>query len=118
MQKILVIEDVHCLRNDIVEVLIYEGYSAEGAENSPAGLAKVHSFSPDVIILDIKMPEMDGYSILEHIKKDPVTAGIRVIILGTRDDVLDIQAAMELGAEDYLLKPFHALELLITIRTR
>jgi CheY-like chemotaxis protein len=117
-KKILVIEDAQSLRKDIMEMLTSEGYLVEGAENGVVGLKKVHSFVPDLVTCDIMMPEMDGYQVLEHIRNDPITAALPVIILTARTDRTDMRMGMELGADDFLTKPFHAVELLGSVRAR
>lgn len=118
MKKILVVEDAPSLRKDMIEALSFEGYSVDGAENGIIALQKVHTFVPDLILCDIMMPEMDGYGVLEHIRNDPVTTAIPLIIVSARKDPLDIRVGMELGADDYITKPFNLEQLLASIRAR
>ncbi|MFN8561991.1 MAG: response regulator [Anaerolineae bacterium] len=118
MKKILVVEDAHSLRKDILEMLGFEGFEAFGAENGLIGVERAREHLPDLIICDIMMPEMDGYGVLEELRKDPTTATIPFIFLTARTDRTDMRQGMELGADDFLTKPFHAAELLATVRTR
>ena len=118
MKKILVVEDAHSLRKDILEMLGFEGFQAIGAENGLIGVQRAHEYSPDLIICDIMMPGLDGYSVLEELRKEPTTATIPFIFLTARTDRGDMRQGMELGADDFLTKPFHAAELLATVRTR
>ncbi len=118
MKKILVIEDSHSLRKDILEMLGFEGFEAVGAENGLLGVERAREYLPDLIICDIMMPGMDGYGVLESLQKNPVTALIPFIFLTARTDRMDVRQGMELGADDFLTKPFHAAELLATVRTR
>ena len=118
MSKILVIEDADALRNDIVEMLTFEGFSVEGAENGLRGVEAAQSYHPDLIICDIMMPELNGYQVLETLQKDSATRTIPFIFLTARTDRSDMRYGMGLGADDYLLKPFMATELLETIHAR
>lgn len=118
MTKILVIEDVHYLRNDVVEMLKYEGYDVRGAENGRVGVDVARDFLPNLIICDIMMPELDGYGVLDEIRATPATAGIPFIFLTAKTDRSDVRTGMSKGAEDYLTKPFLTSELLETIRAR
>jgi two-component system sensor histidine kinase/response regulator len=118
MKKILVIEDAQSLRKDILEMLGFEGYEAAGAENGLVGVQKAREFMPDLIICDIMMPGMDGYRVLEELHKDPVLVNTPFIFLTARTDRIDQRQGMELGADDFLTKPFTAAELLRTVKTQ
>ncbi len=117
-RKILVIEDVHYLRNDVLEMLRYEGYDVAGAENGIVGIKAVQEFMPDLIICDIMMPGMDGYEVLEKLRADPATRTIPFIFLTAKTDRPDVRRGMALGANDYITKPFYSNELLDTIKAR
>jgi two-component system, sensor histidine kinase and response regulator len=118
MNRILVVEDAHSLRRDILEMLTFEGYEVTGAEDGLVGVQRARELLPDLIICDIMMPHMDGYGVLETLREDVVTASIPFVFLTARTDRVDIRQGMELGADDYLTKPFTAAELLQTVRTR
>ncbi len=118
MKKILVVEDAPSLRKDILEMLGFEGFEAFGAENGVIGVQRAREYVPDLIICDIMMPELDGFGVLEELRRDPRTATIPFIFLTARTERIDMRQGMELGADDFLTKPFHAAELLATVRTR
>lgn len=115
MTKILVIEDEHSLRKDIMEMLSFEGYALVGAENGLVGIQEARKHLPDLIICDIMMPELDGYDVLDELRRDPQTAAIPFIFLTARTDKIDRRHGMEQGADDYLTKPFSVGDLLNTI---
>jgi signal transduction histidine kinase len=118
MKKILVIEDEHALRQDIIEMLQYEGYQMIGAENGAVGVQKARDYLPDLIICDIMMPELNGYEVLTELRKASFTATIPFIFLTAKTDKLDRRQGMEQGADDYLTKPFTVPELLKAITMR
>jgi two-component system sensor histidine kinase/response regulator len=116
--KILVIEDAHALRKDILEMLSFEDYDVRGAENGLVGVQTAREYRPDLIICDIMMPELDGYGVLAELQKDKSHATTPFIFLTARTDKGDIRQGMELGANDYLTKPFTASELINAVRTQ
>jgi signal transduction histidine kinase len=118
MEKILVIEDAHLLRNDIIETLNLEGYQVVGAENGLVGVEMAREHRPDLIICDIMMPELDGYSVLDELRKDSDLAMVPFIFMTAKTDKTDIRLGMGLGADDYLTKPFLTTDLLKSIRAR
>jgi signal transduction histidine kinase len=118
MKKILVVEDAQSLRKDILEMLGFEGYDAIGAENGLVGVEKARLEIPDLVVCDIMMPGLDGFGVLEELRRDPLTATIPFIFLTARTDRVDIRQGMGLGADDYLTKPFTASELLATVHAR
>lgn len=115
MVQILVIEDQKSLREEIIELLILEGYQALEAENGQIGLALAQSKQPSLILCDITMPELDGHQVLSALRQDPLTATIPFIFLTAKVDKVDIRQGMQLGADDYLTKPFTRIELLAAI---
>ena len=116
--KILVIEDVHYLRNDVMEMLRFEGFDVEGAENGVQGVDVARRYQPDLIICDIMMPELDGYGVLEELRREVRTSTIPFIFLTAKTDRVDMRQGMGMGADDYLTKPFLSSELLETIKAR
>ncbi|MCL4237996.1 MAG: response regulator [Anaerolineae bacterium] len=118
MTKILVIEDEETVRENILEILSYEGFEIAGASNGRDGVAVAREFLPDVIVCDIAMPEMDGYSVLVEVRQIPEIAAAPFIFLTARTDRAFMRHGMELGADDYLTKPFSAAELLAAIMAR
>ncbi len=118
MYKILVIEDEQSLREDIIEILRYEDFEVVGSENGILGLHQARVLLPDLIICDIMMPELDGYGVLIELRSTPATANIPVIFLTAKTNRADMRRGMELGADDYLTKPFTQPELIAALKTR
>lgn len=118
VRKILVIEDEKSLRNDIMEMLRYEGYGVIGAGDGVEGIEQAQRQLPDLIICDIMMPDVDGFDVLKALRGDTLTAPIPFIFLTARTDRLDHRLGMAEGADDFLTKPFTVNELLVSIRTR
>lgn len=118
MKKILAIEDEEAVRANIVRFLKLEDFDAIGADNGVQGLQLAKELIPDLIICDLMMPEMDGYTVLENLRQDRLTATIPVIFLTAKSAKEDFRQGMELGASDYLTKPFTRQELLKAINTQ
>ncbi|MEA5574955.1 EAL domain-containing protein [Anabaena sp. UHCC 0451] len=118
MRKILIIEDDFIMRELIQQILDIEGFSTKTAENGWLGLQMVEQYQPDLIICDVMMPRLDGYSLIQVLRQDPFTAIIPFIFLTAKVERCDLRQAMELGADDYLTKPFEAPELLQAIKTQ
>ena len=116
--RILVIEDETMLRQEILEWLTFEGYEVLGAADGTEGLESAFRSPPDLIICDITMPRLDGYGVLLELHSKPATAGIPFVFVTARAGHEDIRKGMNLGADDYISKPFTRLELLQGIRTR
>ncbi|MDJ0702617.1 MAG: EAL domain-containing protein [Leptolyngbyaceae cyanobacterium MO_188.B28] len=118
MQKILVIEDEPQIRANTQEVLELGNFLVITAENGQAGLKLAEEEQPDLILCDIMMPELDGYGVLKALRHQPATAQIPIIFLTARSDQADIRRGMNLGADDYLPKPFEPTELLRAVNVR
>ncbi len=118
MIQVLVIEDMDALREEIMDTLRFEGYEVLGAENGIKGVALATEHLPDVILCDVMMPQMDGYETLRILRQQPSTAMIPFIFLTAKADKSDMRHGMELGADDYLTKPFTVAELLGAIQGR
>lgn len=118
MKKILVIEDEPSVRANILELLEAEDFEAVGAENGFMGAMWAQEYLPDLIICDVMMPEVDGYEVLSALRQVPTTAAIPFIFLTAMVDKADIRQGMDLGADDYLTKPFTRAELLGAIASR
>lgn len=118
MKKVLLIEDNLEVRENTAEILELANYAVETAENGKIGVAKAIEFNPDIIVSDIMMPELDGYGVLFLLSKNPKTAGIPFIFLTAKTEKTDIRKGMNLGADDYLTKPFEEMELINTIESR
>jgi len=117
-KKIAVIEDNSEIRDNIVEILELDGYDVHAAENGKKGVLLVEAEKPDLIICDIMMPELDGYGVLHILNKKPELNKIPFIFLTAKAEKSDFRKGMNLGADDYITKPFEADELLQTIERR
>lgn len=118
MKKVLVIEDNDDIREGTVEVLELAGYQAVSAKNGKLGIELALSSSPDIILCDIMMPELDGYGVLYLLSKNPKLANIPFIFMTAKAERADMRKGMEMGADDYLTKPFDDLELFNAIESR
>lgn len=118
MKKILLIEDNPEVRENTCEILELAGYNVVTAPNGKVGVEIAQKENPDLIICDIMMPELDGYGVLHILNKKSETAGIPFIFLTTKTEKTDIRKGMNLGADDYLTKPFDDTDLLNAIEAR
>lgn len=118
MKKILVVEDEQVLLKNILKILRLEGYEAIGANNGREGVETAIEAHPDLIVCDVMMPELDGYGVLKALQADTKTATIPFVFLTAKGDRSDMRQGIELGADDYLVKPFDADELLRAIEAR
>ena len=118
MATILVIEDEQAIRRNIAEMLSFEGYATLEAENGRVGVETVLQHVPDLVICDVMMPELDGFGVIRELQVDLSTAMIPFIFLTARVDRQSMRYGMELGADDYITKPFTPDELVGAVRTR
>ncbi|HEX8608879.1 MAG TPA: response regulator, partial [Pedobacter sp.] len=116
--RVLIIEDNDDIRESTAEILELANYVVIQAVNGKEGVAMAVSDLPDLILCDIMMPEMDGYSVLHLLGKKPETAVIPFIFLTAKTDRQDMRKGMEMGADDYLTKPFDDVELFNAIEIR
>lgn len=117
-KKILVIEDQQDVRENIEELLQLSNYEVTTAPNGKEGVKRALEVSPDLILCDIMMPEMDGYEVLYLIGKNPSIASIPFIFLTAKAEKTDFRKGMNMGADDYITKPFEEMELLGAIERR
>ena len=118
MRSILLIEDNAELRENTAEILELANYKVTSAENGKVGIQKALENKPDLIICDVMMPELDGYGVLHLINKNPELSGIPFIFLTAKSERSDLRKGMEMGADDYITKPFTDIELLNAIESR
>ena len=118
MTKILAIEDAAEVQDLLKAVLTLKDFEYLGAFNGKDGLEIAKKEKPDLIILDLMLPDIDGIEVCKILKKNPETKQIPVIILTARTAVIDRVKGLEIGANDYLLKPFEALELVARIKVQ
>lgn len=118
MKKILLIEDDSVLRNNTAELLELSNYQVLTASNGITGIEKAKYKSPDIIVCDIMMPEIDGYSVLDILSRNNKTKYIPFIFLSAKSEKQDVRKGMNLGADDYITKPFNEEELISAIESR
>lgn len=115
MVKILIIEDDNAIRENTSELLELEGYTTLTASNGKIGLEKIKHHLPDLILCDLRMPEMDGFTVLKNIGEFSDLKRIPFIFFSAKSEKIDIKIGMDAGAEAYLVKPFEFEELLASI---
>ena len=113
-QKILVVDDEKSIADAIVYALRREGFSAEAAYNGEEALKKFDLFQPDVVILDVMLPGIDGYGVLRKLES---RGPVGIIMLTAKEDIVNKVLGLELGADDYLTKPFDMRELLARLKS-
>jgi Response regulator containing a CheY-like receiver domain and an HTH DNA-binding domain len=118
MNRILVIEDQPQMRKNLVTILVMENFDVASAENGRVGIDLARSQTPDLIICDVMMPDVDGYGVLKALRETPATADIPFIFLTAKGDKNDVRVGMNLGADDYLTKPVVREDLLAAISAR
>lgn len=118
MKKILLIEDNKDMRENTAEILEFAKYEVLTAKNGKEGVELAQKHRPDLIICDIMMPVLDGYGVLHLLSKDPETASIPFIFLTAKAERSELRKGMEMGADDYLTKPFDDIELMNAIESR
>ncbi|MBK9124580.1 MAG: response regulator [Chloroflexi bacterium] len=116
--RILVIEDRSDIRRNMVEVLQFEGFTVFDAPSGGMGLGILQVQSLDLVICDINLPDFDGYQILRHVRQDKNMANLPFIFVTSRSERKDVRLGMDLGADDYITKPFTNEELLSAVHSR
>ena len=116
MKSILVIDDNPGIRENTAEILELAGYKTLTAENGKKGVELAQKEKPDVIVCDIMMPELDGYGVLHLLRKNPETEQIPFLFLTAKTERSDFRKGMEMGADDYITKPFDSEVLLLKIK--
>ncbi len=118
MTRILVIEDDAGIRSNILELLEAEEFEAVGAADGAAGVAEALARAPDLVLCDITMPVLDGYGVLKALSEHDATASVPFVFLSARAERAEIRLGMNLGADDYVTKPYARSDLLEAIRAR
>ncbi len=116
--KILLIEDEENILDIVKDVLKEEGFQVKTANGGSKGVEIASTWIPDLIICDIMMPGMDGYQVFEELKSQPDTAVIPFIYLTAKADYQDFRKGMNLGAADYIFKPFDIKSLVKAVKVR
>jgi DNA-binding NarL/FixJ family response regulator len=118
MPRILIIEDDPGIRANAVDILEMESFEPLAAASGREGLELARRESPDLILCDIMMPGMDGYAVLQALRAEEATARIPFVFLTARGEHADVRVGMNLGADDYLIKPVKVDDLLAAIEAR
>ena len=118
MEKILLIEDNEALRENTAEILTLANYEVSTAENGKIGVEMAMANPPDLIVCDIMMPVLDGYGVFQILSKNPDLQHVPFIFLSAKSERNDLRKGMEMGADDYITKPFSEAELINAIRAR
>jgi DNA-binding response OmpR family regulator len=118
MTKILLVEDNNEIRENTAEILELAGYHVATAANGKEGFEMAVKETPDLIVCDIMMPVLDGYGLLHLINKNETLKTIPFIFLTAKTERSDFRKGMEMGADDYLTKPFTDIELLNAVESR
>ncbi len=113
--RVLAIDDDPSLLSLLSHMLGRAGFSVEVAANGDSGLAKIRNQAPDVVLCDVQMPGMDGFGVLDALRTDSTTAGLPFVLVTALSDRDSVRRGMRLGADDFLSKPIHALELVESI---
>lgn len=113
--KVLIVEDEQALRESLAYSLLREGYQVETAEDGQKGLELALRWTPDLILLDIMLPIMDGFEVCKAVRAE---SDVPIIFLSARVDEIDRVVGLEIGADDYVVKPFSMRELIIRIKAR
>jgi DNA-binding response OmpR family regulator len=113
--KVLIVEDEAALQESLAYTLKREGYEVSSASDGPKGLELARSWKPDLILLDVMLPLMDGFDVCKALRME---SDVPIIILSARSDEIDRVVGLEIGADDYVIKPFSMRELVIRIKAR
>lgn len=116
MARVLIVDDEPDMREMMAHQLRSAGFTIEEAGSGAEALRRARSAQPGAILLDLMLPEMDGFEVFKALRRDPVTEGIPVLVVSARTSELDRVLAFELGADDYITKPFSPRELVLRLR--
>jgi phosphate regulon transcriptional regulator PhoB len=113
---VLVVEDEPDIRNLIVHHLTRDGFRCRTAASGPEALARIRTAAPDLVVLDLMLPELNGLEVCRRLRADPATTAIPIIMLTAKTDEVDRVVGLEMGADDYVAKPFSPKELVARVR--
>jgi twitching motility two-component system response regulator PilH len=116
MSEILLVEDSQVQREIICDLLRNNGIKVTIAKDGVEALEHIQSSNPDLVVLDIVMPRMNGYEVCRRLKSDPKTKNVPVVMCSSKGEVFDRYWGMKIGADAYVVKPFDTVELLATIK--
>lgn len=110
-QTVLVVEDEDSIALAIEFVLARQGYAHERVARGREAIARIRALHPDLVLLDIMLPDVSGYEIIEAMRADPALKGVRVLMMTARGSVVERRKGLELGADGFIAKPFELAEL-------
>jgi len=116
-KRILVIDDDSSILKLVTDLLLEEGFGVITASCGEEGIKKVHQSKPNLVILDLRLPDMDGFQICQTLKKDKSVSNIPIIMLTVKSAKSSTVAGLEMGADDYIVKPFNQEELIARVKT-
>lgn len=116
-RRIFIIDDEPDLVKIATDLLVAEGYHVSSATHPDEGVAKIRANPPDLILLDIRMPDKDGIQVCKELKNDPKTKSVPIMMISVKADETDVVLGLEMGAEDYVPKPYRKRELLARVKT-
>src|SRR3989442_5628624 len=114
--RVLIVEDERDIRDLVLFHLEREGFQVSSASSGEEALRQVRHASPDLVLLDLMLPAMGGLEVCRRLRQDPVTASLPIVMLTAKGDEVDRVLGLEIGADDYLVKPFSPKELLARVR--
>jgi DNA-binding response OmpR family regulator len=114
--RILIVEDEDAIMEIVSQALRRHGYETASASDGDAALEKIFSLRPDLVILDLMLPKMDGWEVCRRMRAEPETERIPILMLTARRDERDVVEGLELGADDYMKKPFSLAELTARVK--
>ena len=114
--RVLIVEDEPDIRELVVHHLKRDGYLVSAASSGEEALRQVQAAAPDLVLLDLMMPEMDGLEVCRRLRQDPATVSLPIVMLTAKGDEVDRVLGLEIGADDYIVKPFSPKELLARVR--
>lgn len=116
MSTVLIVDDSQTLRQMLTELLQTSGLKVMSATNGLEAKEQIQTKVPDLVITDLIMPEMNGYELCRWIKNEPATQGIPVLMCSTKSEEFDRYWGMKQGADAYITKPFHPVEMMKTVK--
>ena len=117
-RNILIVDDTPINLKLLMNILMQSGYEVRPATSGKQAIDAMNARLPDLVLLDIAMPEMDGYEVCQRLKQDPATERVPIIFLSAAHEVMDKVRAFQVGGADYITKPFQVEEVLARIRTQ
>ena len=118
MSRILIVEDEKKIARFLELELTHEGYEVQTAGDGRSGLEQAQSWQPDLLILDLMLPELSGIEVCRRLKSRPETRAVPIIMLSARSEEVDLVRGLETGADDYMVKPYSVVELMARVRTQ